>query len=116
MHNEIERILKTVTFGDKTVPSAHILYTGKSPLYIVYSILSEDPAVCADDVAETSVVEIDVDIYAKILSNLTGTINSVKAKFIAAGWTWVEDGPEIFDDDTGYIHITITFEKERTIS
>ena len=113
MHEEIDNILKTVKLGNKKVPFAHIKFTGSSPLFIVYSILAETPRVCADDVAETSVVEIDVDIYAKVLSNLTGTINSVKKQFIDAGWTWAEISPEIFEEETGYIHRTITFEKER---
>ena len=115
MHNEIKSILETVVVGGKPVPFACQKFEGDSPLYIVYSIILETPRVCADDLPETSVVEIDIDVYAKAISNLVGTIGSVKKQFIAAGWTWCEDSPEIFEDETGYIHRAITFEKERMI-
>ena len=115
MHNEIRSILETVSFGGRPVPFACQKYEGKSPLYAVYSILAETPRVCADDLPEDSVVEIDVDVYAKSLDAFSGTIGSVKKQFIAAGWTWCEDSPEIFENETGIIHRAITFEKERMI-
>ena len=115
MYREIEDVLRKVTLGEKVVPFARLHYTGKSPLYIVYTVLTETPEVCSDDTPETSVAEIDVDIYAKSLRNLIDTKSSVKQRFIEAGWTWVEDSPEMYEDDTGFIHRTITFEKERMI-
>ena len=114
MHEQIEAILDTVTCGGKRVPYALIRYTKTASLYIVYTILYEVPRVCADDAPETSVVEIDVDIYAKDLGKMSETKDSVKSQFIAAGWTWTEDGPELYDE-TGYIHITVTLKKERMI-
>ena len=116
MHDIVENLLDTVALGGRAVPYAHMKFTGKSPLYIVYSFLSETPRISADDLPEMSVVEVDIDIYAKIRSNLTGTIQAVKNTFISAGWTWIEDSPEIFENDTGYIHKTITFEIERNIT
>lgn len=116
MQKNIEDTLSKVTLGEKVVPFARLHYTGKSPLFIVYSILTELPEVCSDDTPETSVVTIDIDIYAKALQNLIETIKSVKKRFIEAGWTWVEDSPEIFENETGFIHRTITFEKERMIN
>lgn len=115
MYREIDDILSKVTLGEKVVPFAQLHYTGKSPLFIVYSVLSETPQLCSDDTPEASVVEIDIDIYAKKLKNLIDTKCSVKKRFIEAGWTWTEDSPEIFEDETGFIHRTITFEKERMI-
>lgn len=116
MHDIVENLLDTVTLGGRAVPYAHMKFTGKSPLYIVYSFLSEMSSISADDLPEVSIVEVDVDIYAKIRSEFTGTINAVKSTFISAGWTWEEDGPELFENDTGYIHKTITFEIERNNS
>lgn len=116
MQKNIEDVLSKVTLGEKVVPFARLHYTGKSTLFIVYSILSETPRVCSDDTPETSVAEVDIDIYAKVLQNLIETIKSVKKRFIEAGWTWVEDSPEIFENETGFIHRTITFEKERMIN
>lgn len=116
MQKNIEDTLSKVTLGEKVVPFARLHYTGKSPLYIVYSILTELPEVCSDDTPETSVVTIDIDIYAKVLQNLIETVKSVKIRFIEAGWTWIDDSPEIFENETGFIHRTITFEKERMIN
>lgn len=115
MYREIESILSKVTLGEKVVPFALIHYTGDSPLFIVYSTLSETPRLYSDDTPEASAVEIDIDIYAKVLQNLIETKRSVKQRFIEAGWTWIEDSPEVFEDDTGFIHRTVTFEKERMI-
>ena len=115
MYREIEDALSKVTLGEKVVPFAHLHYTGNSPLFITYSLLSETPQVCSDDTPETSVAEVDIDIYAKVLQNLIETMSSAKQRFIESGWAWVEDSPEIFEDETGFIHRTITFEKERMI-
>ena len=30
-------------------------------------------------------------------------------------WLWLEDSPEMYEDDTELYHKTITFEKERMI-
>lgn len=114
MHQIVENLLSEVTVGGTVVPFAHMKYTGKSSLYLVYSFLAETPCVCADDVAETSVVEVDVDIYARDRGSFTAAVAAVKNLFIGAGWSWAEDSPEMYDEDTCFIHRTITFEKERS--
>lgn len=115
MYETVENLLGTVKIGGRAVPFKHMKFTDKSLLYIVYTLMPETPAICADDVAKVSVVQLDIDIYAKNRRNLTETIGAVKETFINAGWSWAEDSPDIFEDDTGYLHKTITFEIERSL-
>lgn len=116
MHDIVEELLRTVAIGGRAVPFAHMKYIEKSPLYIVYSFLAETPRVVADDVAEASAVSVDIDVYSKSRSNFSKTVEAVKAVFVNAGWSWAEDSPEMYDEGTKYMHITITFEKERSIT
>ena len=115
MHNDVETVLSNITVDGKSVPFAHIKFTKQASLYITYQFINERPELCADDLPETSVVEVDIDIYSRSRNSLIAAQSEILTAFIGAGWTWVELSPEMYEEDTKLIHRTVTFEKERMI-
>ena len=115
MYSAVESILAAVEVGGEAVPYAHIRYTKTANLYITYQFLNETPELCADDLPECSAVELDVDIYSKSRVKLAAAKTSVLTAFLGAGWSWIDLSPEMYEDDTGFIHRTFTFENERMI-
>ena len=114
MNEEIKSI-----FGDEilvdgaSVPVAHLRYKGKSMTFVVWTMLGLKPVLCGDDEPICGVASVDVDIYSN--GNYLNVITEIKRLMKINGWVWVEDSPEMFEEDTGLYHITITFEKERKI-
>lgn len=116
MNEELKKIFGEeiqVIRDDKevSIPTAHLVYNGKSEEYVIWTILSNKPELCADDEVLYSVYEVDVDIYSK--SNYLDIVSKVKSLMKNNLYVWVEDSPEMYETDTGYYHLTCTFEKER---
>ena len=110
--------LKTI-FGDGIIvdgaafPMAHLRYKGKSKRFGTWTIIAEKPIVSGDDEPIYSVVSVDVDVYHD--GNYLDAITEIKKIMKQNGWVWVEDSIEMYEDDTGLYHKTITFEKERAL-
>lgn len=92
------------------IPVKWLKYKGDLTTYIVFSDLGETPAHHTDDECEYSTKQFDFDIYSK--SNYLNILKAVKQKLKENGFTWVEDSPTMFEEDTGLYHITTTFEIE----
>lgn len=110
MNEEIKSILGESIMDS---PVAHLRYKGKAKRYIVWSILGEKPMYHGDDEPIFSVVTVDIDVYS--IGNFIELITEIKILMKQNGWVWVEDSPEMYEEDTGYHHRTITFEKERSL-
>lgn len=113
MNEEIKTIFKDLKVNDKSIPVEHIRYKGKSKTFVIWSLLTERPSLVADDISLYSIVEVDIDIYSD--SNYLDIMKEVKKLMKENEWVWVEDSPEMYEDDTELYHRTITFEKERKI-
>ena len=114
MNAEIKSILgENISIGNTSVPVSHLRYKGNSKTFVVWSILSEKPMLSADDEQIFSVVSVDIDVFSN--GNYSKLITEIKRKMKENGWVWVEDSPEMYEDDTGLYHKTITFEKERSL-
>ena len=98
--------------GEK-IPVAWLKYKGKSTKYIVFSSLGERPEHFTDDDCDYSIKQFDFDIYSK--SNYLNILKEVKKRLKEHGFTWVEDSPTMYEEDTGFYHITTTFEIENYI-
>ena len=92
------------------IPVKWLKYKGDLKKYVTFSGLGETPEAHADDECEYSVKQFDFDIYAD--SNYLNILKAVKQKLKQNGFTWVEDSPEQYEEDTGLYHITTTFEIE----
>lgn len=94
----------------KTIPVDFLKYDGPETTYIVFSEISDSPAHSSDDECNYSNKQFDFDIYTK--GNYLNILKAVKERLNNNGFTWVEDGPDLYEKDTGYYHKTTTFEIE----
>ena len=113
MYEEIKSILK-ININNKNIPVHHLIYKGKEKTFITWAIISEVPSLSGDDEDLYSVTSVDIHIYSN--GNYLDIIKEVKKIMKNNDWLWVEDSPELFEDETELYHKTITFEKERFIN
>ena len=113
MHKEIKSIFKNFEVKGKSIPVEHLRYKGKSKTFVTWTLLPEIPSLSADDEVIYSVCQVDIDIYSD--GNYLDIMDEVKKIMKINHWLWNEDSQEMYEDDTGLYHRTITFEKERMI-
>jgi hypothetical protein len=114
MNAEIKSILgENISVNSVPVPVAHLRYKGSSKTFVVWTMLGERPVLSGDDEPLFSVASVDIDVYSN--GNYLALITEIKRIMKENGWLWVEDSPEMYEDDTGLYHKTITFEKERSL-
>ena len=93
------------------IPTAHLIYKGSSTEYVTWTIISNRPELFANDDFLFEVYQVDVDVYSK--GNYLDIVSKVKELMKTNNYLWVDDSTEMYEEDTGYYHKTITFEKER---
>lgn len=113
MNSEILKIFENFTVAGEKIPVDWLRYKGDLKTYVVFSGLGGNPDFCADDDCEYSIKQYDFDIYSD--SNYLNILKAVKKLLKDNGWTWVEDSPDMYEEDTRLYHITTTFEKENYI-
>lgn len=114
MNEELKAIFgNAVKVGDSSVPVAHLRYKGKETTFVTWEITGENPVLSADDFPLYSVVEVDVDVYSK--GNYLDLAATIKRLMWENEWVWTGDSQEMYEEDTGIYHKTISFEKERNI-
>lgn len=111
MNKFIFDIMSLFTVDGVEIPVKWLNYKGDLTTYIVFSDLGETPASHADDDCEYSVIQYDFDIYST--GNFKNILKELKKRLKANGFTWVEDSPTQYEEDTGLYHITSTFEIEK---
>ena len=77
----------------------------------VYFSNGETPVFYGDDKVLASVNTYDFNIYTK--GNYLNILNELKKILSDNGWNWVEDGEDIYEDDTHFFHKVTTWSKER---
>lgn len=107
MESELKKILKL------DVPVAHLKYKGKEKTYVVWTLLDETPLSASDDEIDYSEVPVDIDIYSE--SNYLKLMSSIKKIMKENEWIWNGDSSEMYEEDTGLYHRTLTFMKERKV-
>ena len=111
MNQELKAI-----FGDSVggVPAAHLRYKGKETTFVTWAVTGETPVLCADNTPLYSVVTVDVDVYST--GNYLSLVSEIKRLMFENEWVWSGDSPEMYEEDTGLYHKTISFEKERNLN
>lgn len=114
MNKELKEIFGSgLTVSGITVPAAHLKYKGLEKTYVLWTVTGEVPSLSADDEDIFSTVSVDVDVYSD--TNYTSIVKAIKKLMKQYSWIWTEDSAEMFEDDTGLYHKTISFEKERSL-
>lgn len=76
-------------------------------------IISDRPALCANDEDEYSVVMLDIHIFSD--ENYLEIEKELMDRMKSNDWVWTENSPEMYENDTGLYHKVLTFEKERSL-
>ena len=114
MNEELRTIFgDAVTVGGVSVPVAHLRYKGKETTFVTWAITGENPVLSADDEPMYSVVSVDVDVFRN--GNYLALVTELKQLMKQHDWVWIGDSPEMYEEDTGLYHKTISFEKERNL-
>lgn len=113
MNDEIETILSKFMVDGESIPFAFLRYRGKSKTYITYYENNNSPALNGDDVPLYSTSTYDFDVYKD--GNYLKIVSELKKVMIKNNFVWIEDSPDMYEEDTGLYHKTITFAKERSV-
>lgn len=113
MNKEIEEILTEFRVDDAPIPFDFLQYSGKSKTYITYYETDNNPALNGDDEPLYSASSYDFDIYSN--KNYLKIVSELKKVMLAHDFIWIEDSPDMYENDTGLYHKTITFAKERRV-
>lgn len=114
MNELIETIFKDFQVGGVSIPVVFLRYDGHGTSYVVYMQTDADNAFSADDALENYVDYYDFDIYSK--GNYTNIVEQVKTILEDNGFRWqpARSSGDMFEDDTGYYHKTLSFSIERS--
>ena len=108
----MESEIKSILILD--VPVAHLKYKGNKKTYVVWTIVDEIPSFSSDDEITDSEVNVDIDIYSD--SNYLKIMKEIKKIMKENEWIWDGDSIEMYEEDTGLYHRTISFKKGRYIN
>lgn len=115
MNELIETIFKDFQVGGIYIPVSFLRYEGKLTTYITYQQEYIDNSFSGDDSLLGYVDYYDFDIYSK--GNYLKIIESVIEILEANGFTWQpsRSSGDMYEDDTGYFHKTLSFAIEREV-
>ena len=114
MNEEIKLILgEKLIISNEEIPISHFKYEGKSKKFITWVTGEETPALSANDEDICSICPVDVDVFSD--GNYLDIVKEIKKLMKNKDWIWTGDSPEMYEEDTGLYHKTISFEKERIL-
>ena len=98
----------------KVIPIAFLNYTGNSDVYLTYYTWLEKPENFYDNENHSEIAYGTIDIFSKI--NFKDILESVKIKLKENGFIWTDNGPETYEQDTGYYHVPVNFCAESALT
>ena len=110
----IESALSGMTYKGVAVPVAHLKYGKTAKTYLVdYTYLDQDEYFADDDPQDGGTYS-TVDIYSNDRDAMATLYPDIKSRLRAAGFSIIQAGPELHEDDTGMNHwpINIYYERE----
>lgn len=113
MNSLIETIFTNFIVDGVLIPVSFMKYYGKKTTYITYMYYDSNNSFSGDDELLGWVDYYDFDIYSK--GNYLNIIESVKSVMKQNGFMYQpsRSSQDMFEDDTGYFHRTLSFAKER---
>lgn len=110
----IEDALDGLQYNGKTVNIApNVLdQRRKGECYCTYYTYLDQDEAFADDEPQDSVTYGTLDVFCK--GNIKALLRGIKTRLRAAGLMLGDVGPELFESDTGYLHVPINFYIEDT--
>lgn len=113
MNSLIETIFQNFIVDNKLIPVSFMRYNGKSTTYITYMYYDSNNSYSGDNELLGWVDYYDFDIYSK--GNYLNIIESVKSVMKQNGFMFQpsRSSADMYEDDTGYFHRTLSFAIER---
>lgn len=96
------------TLSPTNVPVAFQIYRGSEPTYIRFFEIVDVPVLHAENEVTDSEKSVQIDIFSK--GNYDSLIKQTKTLMKAAGFLW-RDGRELYEEETGYFHYALTYNK-----
>lgn len=111
----ITTIFANFTVDEKTVPVSFMRYKGKENTYVTWMQYDMDNSYAGDNELLGYVGYYDFDVYSK--GNYTNIIEAIKEKMKDNGFMFQPSrcSPDLYEDETGYYHKTISFAIEEEI-
>lgn len=111
----ITTIFANFTVDEKTVPVSFMRYKGKENTYVTWMQYDMDNSYAGDNELLGYVGYYDFDVYSK--GNYTNIIEAIKEKMKDNGFMFQPSrcSPDMYEDETGYYHKTISFAIEEEI-
>ena len=104
---QIEKAFSDFKVDGKTVPISYYQYFGTDETYLTYYTWSENPEFFFDDDYDAEVCHGTIDIWSK--KNFKKIIELVKQNLKVNGFTWTDNGAELYEPETGYFHVPVNF-------
>ena len=113
MNSLIETIFSNFQVNGYDIPVSFLRYNGKATTYITYMHYDSDNSFSGDNELLGWVEYYDFDIYSK--GNYLNIIESVKELMKQNGFMFQPSrcSADMYEDDTGYFHKTLSFAIER---
>ena len=114
MNEVIETAFENFTVDGVSIPVSFLRYNGQATTYITYQQTNADNTLTADNELINYVDYYDFDIYSK--GNYMAICQAVKEVLKAQGFIWEpgRSSADMYEDDTGYYHKTLSFAIERS--
>lgn len=111
----IEQLFADFTVDGVSIPVAFLRYTGKKTTYVTYQQTNSNDPFSGDDELQNYVDFYDFDVFSK--GNYFGVIEAIKTILKDNGFRWQPNrsSGDMYEDDTGYYHKTLSFSIERSI-
>ena len=103
----IEAAFADFTVAGRHIPIAFLNYTGTEKTYLTYYTWLEKPDNFYDDGHHAEVAFGTINIFSK--GNFKEVLNQIKIKLKQNKFTWMDNGSETFDQETGYYHVPVNF-------
>lgn len=113
-NGRIEQLFADFAVEGESIPVAFLRYNGKAETYVTYQQTDSQNPLSGDDELLNYVDFYDFDIYSK--GNYLPIIEAIKTTLESNGFRWqpARSSGDMFEDDTGYYHKTLSFSIERS--
>lgn len=114
MNEVIETAFADFAVDGVSIPVSFLRYNGDATTYITYMQTNADQTLTADNELINYVEYYDFDIFSK--GNYMAICEAVKEVLTNCGFLWEpsRSSPDMYEDDTGYYHKTLSFAIERS--
>ena len=111
----IEQIFADFAVNGVKIPVTFLRYDGKQTTYVTYQQTDANDPFSGDDELQNYVDFYDFDVYSK--GNYKPIVEAIKTTLKDNGFRWqpTRSSGDLYEDDTGYYHKTLSFSIERSI-